>query len=80
MGDRIVITAEELLAELCAEVGEPFDPRLDVTVTIVAERAHLPENQARDRLQKLVREGRLTRRTLIVDGHPRSVFRAVPEA
>ena len=76
MGDRITITAEELLAEVLADLPAPFDKRLDVTARILAERAGITDDAARNKLSALEKAGRLVGRTLTVDNHPRMVWRA----
>lgn len=78
MGDRITVTADELIAEIAADMGEPFDARLDVTPALLADKLGISEEAARDRLEQRVKAGRLRKRTAVVvrGERPRCVYRA----
>lgn len=59
----MVTEAERLLAEIAAEFGEPFDPEYEFTATMLAAQVGITATGARDRLERMVADGKLTRRT-----------------
>jgi DNA-binding Lrp family transcriptional regulator len=69
------ITPEEydLLTEIVAEFDYPgFDPKKHITANMLAKKVGITHRAAIDRLDKLVRDGKLKRERIRMDGGQRA--------